>query len=472
MTKIQFYSHYKLPITMDPLKYGKLLDQFNNKFIINLTTKNIAIINQEDKQNFIRIFKNGDLVLEYKDTFISDRSFSRFINDKKFIFENDRLISTQILNALRWITIFDSNNNNPLLYDSTYLNKFVEILKTYYSTLSLEIIYNYFKNKLTKAELISKLKNISDKKIITSDKKEESNKIVTSNKIDNWKYFSNLKFKLFKTYYWFIKITYIGILISLFTKFKIFSRIWKIFYTIIVAIWGLNFMDNIGFDYIKNLWGEFVIWNIVIIDIISDSNFYKFLTRLIVKKEEIIQSTEEVTKSTNKGNGEFKQEIGREKTTNNQGIGSSDRHSRISEWLKSGIEEKVEPEPESYTKYYILGAIVVGVVGCLAWTYSDEIRDTGFALWEWINSFRPEGRGNRGDPGNTGINPNTGTAYIPQVDSPDIELKDNKISKIQDQFKKEEWSSQPKSPESPSSISSDKSIKNIDTSSSSSSVII
>lgn len=100
MTKIQFYSHYKLPITMDPLKYGKLLDQNNNKFIIQLSTKNIAIINQYDKENFVRIFKNGDLVLEYRDTFISDRSFSRFIHDTKFIFENDRLILTQIMNAL------------------------------------------------------------------------------------------------------------------------------------------------------------------------------------------------------------------------------------------------------------------------------------------------------------------------------------------------------------------------------------
>ena len=93
------YSHYKLPITIDPLKYGKLLDQTNNKFIVQLTTKNIAVINQYDKENFIKIFRNGDLVLEFRDKFISDSSFIRSINDKKFLFENDKLISTQILNA-------------------------------------------------------------------------------------------------------------------------------------------------------------------------------------------------------------------------------------------------------------------------------------------------------------------------------------------------------------------------------------
>jgi hypothetical protein len=60
MTKFQIYSHYKLPITMDPLKFGKLLDQTNNKFIIQLTTKNVAVINHYEKENFIKIYRNGD----------------------------------------------------------------------------------------------------------------------------------------------------------------------------------------------------------------------------------------------------------------------------------------------------------------------------------------------------------------------------------------------------------------------------
>jgi len=113
MTKFQIYSHYKLPITKDPLKYGKLLDQTNNKFIIQLTTKNVAVINHYEKENFVRIFKNGDLVLEFRDKFINENSFIRTLNDTKFLFENDKLISTQILNALGSITIFNSDNNTP-----------------------------------------------------------------------------------------------------------------------------------------------------------------------------------------------------------------------------------------------------------------------------------------------------------------------------------------------------------------------
>jgi hypothetical protein len=121
MTKFQNYSHYKLPITMDPLKYGKLLDQTNNKFIVQLTTKNIAVINHYEKENFLRIFRNGDLVLEFRDKLVSENSFIRTLNDTRFLFENDKLISTQILNATGLITIFDSSNNYPLYGDTNAL---------------------------------------------------------------------------------------------------------------------------------------------------------------------------------------------------------------------------------------------------------------------------------------------------------------------------------------------------------------
>ena len=98
MIKYQIYSHYKLPISKDPLKYGKLLDQSKNKIIVQLTTRNIAVINHYDKENFVKIFKNGDLVLEFRDKFTNDTSFIRYINDTRFFFENDKLISTQISN--------------------------------------------------------------------------------------------------------------------------------------------------------------------------------------------------------------------------------------------------------------------------------------------------------------------------------------------------------------------------------------
>jgi tRNA 2-selenouridine synthase SelU len=104
--KYQNYLHYKLPITIDPLKFGKLLDQTNDKFIMLLTTKNVAVIKQCNKENFIRILKNGDLVLEFKDKFINENSFIRTIQDTSFTFENEKLISTQILSTAGNIFIY------------------------------------------------------------------------------------------------------------------------------------------------------------------------------------------------------------------------------------------------------------------------------------------------------------------------------------------------------------------------------
>ena len=141
MTKIQIYSHFKLPITMDPLKFGKLLDESNNKFIIQLSTKNIAVIKHYDKENFIRIFKNGDLVLEFRDKFMTENSFIRTINDTKFLFENDKLITTQIINALGSNTIF-TNNNNPFYFTFETNNQIVSWFYLAYCHFKL-LFFNY-----------------------------------------------------------------------------------------------------------------------------------------------------------------------------------------------------------------------------------------------------------------------------------------------------------------------------------------
>jgi hypothetical protein len=141
---------------MDPLKFGKLLDQTNNKFIIQLTTKNVAVINHYDKENFIKIFKNGDLVLEFRDKFINENSFIRTLNDTKFLFENDKLISTQIFSALG--SIFDSNNPlykvnsfHKLIYyieNSIFLKNYKVELFILFELFLIFLVYIYKSNGL------------------------------------------------------------------------------------------------------------------------------------------------------------------------------------------------------------------------------------------------------------------------------------------------------------------------------------
>lgn len=118
--KFQNYSHYKLPITFNPLNYGKLFEQIGSKFILQLITRNIVIINQTDNTNFVRLYRNGDLMLEWKDIKISETSFTRILFDHKFTYENDRLVSTEILSTTGKVLIYSINNEN--------LNKKVQLM--------------------------------------------------------------------------------------------------------------------------------------------------------------------------------------------------------------------------------------------------------------------------------------------------------------------------------------------------------
>jgi len=88
----QNYSHYKLPITMDPLKYGKLILNIEKLFIVQVNKTNVAIINQHKELNSIKLFKEGDLIFEYKDIKINDNSFIRDLENKNFTFKNNVLI--------------------------------------------------------------------------------------------------------------------------------------------------------------------------------------------------------------------------------------------------------------------------------------------------------------------------------------------------------------------------------------------
>ena len=95
--KYQNFKHFYLPITMNVLEYGKLIEQIGNKYIIQLNTSNVVIIQQIDDNNFVRFFRKGEFIFEFKDSKISDSSFTRTISDIRFNFKNSKLISTEIL---------------------------------------------------------------------------------------------------------------------------------------------------------------------------------------------------------------------------------------------------------------------------------------------------------------------------------------------------------------------------------------
>jgi hypothetical protein len=94
--KFQNYKHYKLPITINPLDYGKLIFKNDNIFIIQITPKTIALITQFEDFNEVKFFKEGDLVFIYRDHKIDETTFVRSLENKKFTFNNNELVNTQI----------------------------------------------------------------------------------------------------------------------------------------------------------------------------------------------------------------------------------------------------------------------------------------------------------------------------------------------------------------------------------------
>jgi hypothetical protein len=121
----QNYKHYKLPITMNPLDYGKLILKIDelNLFILQITRTNIAVLSRDGLTNQVKVYKEGDFRFEYKDYKISNNSFSRTIDSTRFTFKNRVLIESAeivIILILAIIIIFfiifpESNINMAMI---------------------------------------------------------------------------------------------------------------------------------------------------------------------------------------------------------------------------------------------------------------------------------------------------------------------------------------------------------------------
>jgi hypothetical protein len=97
MIKYQNYSHYKLPITINPLEYGKLILKILdlNLFVVQINKTNVVVIKQIDNLNKVKLFKSGDFLFEYTDLKVSENSFVRTINNRKFTFNKSMLSSIE-----------------------------------------------------------------------------------------------------------------------------------------------------------------------------------------------------------------------------------------------------------------------------------------------------------------------------------------------------------------------------------------
>lgn len=90
------YPRQKLPITMDPLNYGKLMKNIGNIFVMKVNQKNIAIITQKDEVNEVEFFTSGELKYKYTDRKVNNSIIVRTLENKEYTFKDGKLVPYKV----------------------------------------------------------------------------------------------------------------------------------------------------------------------------------------------------------------------------------------------------------------------------------------------------------------------------------------------------------------------------------------
>jgi hypothetical protein len=96
---LQNYKDNNLPISMNPMNYGRLISEnsLENKilYILHNDKGQTITFNKFDNFNEVEFFKAGIAMVKFKDIFINENKFMRIIDNKKFYFENEKQILFQ-----------------------------------------------------------------------------------------------------------------------------------------------------------------------------------------------------------------------------------------------------------------------------------------------------------------------------------------------------------------------------------------
>lgn len=213
--------------------------------------------------------------------------------------------------------------------------------------------------KNTKAELISKLNSLKTKQleIMNSNTTNISNnptlfKVILKNIL----YFKSI----------ILKVTLIALIIKLFKRYSILRRLWTIFNTILVTIFGFSLVDTFHLEILSNLFHN-------IIDV-----FTKFQTNLLELFGNKVDVPIETPSRMNQSN---------KNSTGNE------ENSTIIERFKQIVHKepeviKDEDTPLYKNKYVVIGGILI--LSGLTWYFYDDLKPIGSSILAWINSSRSQ----------------------------------------------------------------------------------
>jgi len=211
--------------------------------------------------------------------------------------------------------------------------------------------------KYTKAELISKINGL--------------------NKNNSSNLFSKIIgfFLLFKNFM--LKITLIAIIIKIFKKYSIFRRLWTIFNTILLTIFGISFIDMFQIEILSNLLHN-------ILDLFS--KFQENLLELfspkvdLPTKSESLRTIQQTTTRIQDGNDESNKIIERFKQIIN-------KKEEIIQIEPEFTKEEIQKDTPFYkNKYIIIGGILI--LSGLTWYFYDDLKPIGSSVLAWINHYR------------------------------------------------------------------------------------
>jgi len=117
--KLQSHYKYKFPVSFDPLDYGTLIEQVDNKYWLQVNKVNSVVITCEDDINKVKLFKSGKLLFTWEDRKVDANTFIRTIDRNQYTFENNELKLTTISKPSKYIT--------PLKEQNTINDKFLTL---------------------------------------------------------------------------------------------------------------------------------------------------------------------------------------------------------------------------------------------------------------------------------------------------------------------------------------------------------
>ena len=158
--KYQNYKHYKLPITMNPLEYGKLIFKTDNIYIIHVTLRTVAVLTQFTEFNEVKFYKDGDLAFTYRDHKTDENRFVRSLDIRKFTFSNNKLVNINTDKTInRYNRLINSVNNLGIRRFSTIPRNIIKLRKTRTSNI-WNVQYYSINNKVFTKDLFNSKFNI------------------------------------------------------------------------------------------------------------------------------------------------------------------------------------------------------------------------------------------------------------------------------------------------------------------------